>query len=241
MDPESVDVVITSPPYNIKKDYGTYQDDLPYADYLFWMEEIFKELKRVLKNNGSFFLNVGSTCKQPFIATDVANEARKHFICQNHIIWTKSVSVMENGEWKSYGHFKPIVSKRFLNLQHESIYHFTKDGDLEINRLAVGVPYRDKSNIARWKGKKIDKRCRGNVWHLPYKTVKAQKQHPAGFPVELPENCILLHGFSENLMVFDPFLGAGSTLLACKALGCNGIGTEIDPEFCKSATENLAL
>jgi len=244
MTDESVDIIVTSPPYNLKIDYGTYKDDLPFDGYLNWLDEIFHELNRVLKPNGSFFLNVGGTCKEPCIAMDVCQIARKRFTLQNDIVWVKSISIPEENSWKSQGHFKPIVSKRFVNQQHESVYHFTKTGDVTLDRLGIGVPYADKSNIDRWnhedKQGKPDKRCRGNVWFLPYKTVQSRKQHPAGFPQELPEHSILLHGLRDDLIVLDPFLGAGSTLLACQKLGCQGIGIELDLDFCKMAVENLS-
>jgi site-specific DNA-methyltransferase (adenine-specific) len=241
---ESVDVAVTSPPYNIGKDYKTYSDDLPHEAYLGWMEQVFVQIHRLLKPDGSFFLNIGSTCKEPHVATDVCREATKHFVLQNNIVWVKSISVLDEADWRSYGHFKPIVSGRFLNQTHESIYHFTKNGDLKIDRLAIGVPYQDKSNIDRWKheGKvKSDKRCRGNVWFIPYETVQSKKQHTAGFPVKLPEYCISLHGVRDGLVVLDPFLGAGTTLRACENLGVTGIGIELDQFYCDLAKDNLLL
>ena len=139
------------------------------------------------------------------------------------------------------GHFKPITSRRFLNQNHEAIFHFTKSGHVEIDRLAVGVPFKDKSNIARW-GHKADRRCAGNVWFIPYKTVRSKAQkfgHPAGFPVELAERCIRLHG-AEGAVVLDPFLGAGSTLVAAKRLGFEAIGIEIDASYADTACRRLA-
>ena len=235
--PERFDVIVTSPPYNISMGYNSYKDNLPYSKYLDWLNDVFTETKRVLKDDGSFFLNVGSTCKEPTRAMDVCKIALDHFKLQNDIIWVKSISIDQT----SYGHFKPINSERYLNQTHESIYHFTKAGDLPIDRLGIGVPYQHKSNIDRWKhtGKK-DLRCRGNVWFIPYKTVTSKKVHPAGFPPLLPEFCIKLHGFRSDLRVLDPFLGAGSTLVACKKLGIvNGSGIELDPFYCKVAEENL--
>ena len=247
---KSIDIIVTSPPYNIKKNYLTYKDDLPYPEYLAWMNQVFEKLKRVLKDDGSFFLNIGSTCKKPYIRLDVCHEARQHFILQNDITWVKSISIHDTSlvnEWKSYGHFKPINSDRFLNQQHESIFHFTKTGEVKLSRLAIGVPYQDKSNIDRWKhdekGGKPDKRCRGNVWHIPYKTVNSEKFHSAGFPAELPENCIRLHAgdsLTESVAVLDPFLGAGSTLMACKKLGVTGFGIELDEVYCQLAKENIS-
>ena len=76
---------------------------------------------------------------------DVAAALRKEIILQNHIAWAKSLSIRED----SFGHFKPITSRRYLNQNHESIFHFTKTGAVPVDRLAIGVPSEDKTNIAR--------------------------------------------------------------------------------------------
>lgn len=238
MQDNSIDLIITSPPYNINLKYNSYQDNLNQTDYLNWINEITTNIYRILKSKGSFFLNTGSTSKNPDISNNIRNSVNNNFKLQNHIIWVKSISFPINNEIQSFGHFKPINSKRYLNHQFEDIYHFTKDGDVELDRLSIGVPYQDKSNIERWKDK-TDKRCGGDVWFIPYKTTKKKKQHPAGFPVELPEKCIKLHGIKPDMIVLDPFLGAGTTLLACKNLNINGIGIEIDEEYVKIARNVL--
>lgn len=230
---ESVDVFVCSPPYNQKKQYLSYSDDLPESDYLNWTVEWATEVKRLLKPNGSFFLNIGSSNVNPFLAQNVCSVLLNLFVLQNNIIWIKNISIDD----ESFGHFKPINSKRYLNNCWESIFHFTKTGNVTIERLAVGVPYRDKTNITRWKHNPIDLRCAGNCWFLPYKTVTSKKDHPAGYPVELPLRCIKLHGVCKDMLVVDPFLGGGSTLEACALLGVNGIGIELDAEYCKIAQE----
>lgn len=233
---QSVDVIVTSPPYNIGMNYRSYEDRMPREAYLNWLTRVGRELKRVLAVDGSFFLNIGGTGSDPWIVMDVANAFRDLFQLQNHITWVKSVAIAD----ETVGHFKPITSKRFLNNNHEAILHFTNSGRTQIDRLAIGVPFKDKSNIARW-GHANDRRCSGNVWFIPYETVrtKAQKfNHPAGFPVELPRRCIRLHG-TGSLVVLDPFLGAGTTLVAAQSLGCEGIGIEIDAEYVKTAITRL--
>ncbi|MBL1256650.1 site-specific DNA-methyltransferase [Methylocystis sp. Sn-Cys] len=232
----SVDVVVTSPPYNIGVTYRSYDDRKPRQAYLQWLGRIAVEISRVLKHDGSLFLNVGSTNSDPWVAMDVANVFREHFTMQNNFTWVKSISIGND----SVGHFKPISGKRFLNHNHESVFHFTKSGCVELDRLAIGVPFKDKTNIARW-GHERDKRCGGNVWFIPYRTVRSKSQkfgHPAGFPVELPERCIRLHG-RQNPVVLDPFLGAGSTLAAAQKLGCDGIGIEIDPVYAQTSVDRL--
>ena len=169
---ESVDVIVTSPPYNFGLNNLYYKDNKDYQEYLSWLDSIFIELKRVSKNNSSFFLNVAGSCRQPYVPFDVLLVARKHFVLQNNIVWIKSVSIPDGNSWKSVGHFKPIRGERFINKQHESIFHMSKDGSTKIDRLAIGVPYEEKYNLKRWEHDsycgepEVDVRCRGNVWYL---------------------------------------------------------------------------
>src|SRR5690242_16679697 len=150
----SFDVVVFSPPWNIGVSYRSYDDRKPREVYLDWMREIADQLHRLLKPTGSLFLNVGATSQDPWIMYDVGNLYRAQFVLQNHIIWVKSISIGTD----TFGHFKPIGSRRFLNHNHESIFHFTPTGEVPIDRLAVGVPFKHKSNIER-RGHAQDKRC----------------------------------------------------------------------------------
>lgn len=232
---QSVDVICTSPPYNLDIKYHTYQDNKPRQVYLEWMRAVSAEMRYALKDNGSLFLNIGSTNIDPWIEADVAAVFRETWFLQNRIVWVKSISIGDD----TVGHFKPITSQRFLNNNHETIFHFTKTGNVSVDRLAIGVPFKDKSNIAR-RGHTEDKRCAGNVRFIPYDTVKSKAgkfDHPAGFPVALPEFCLKMHGGVGT--VLDPFMGTGTTLVAAKRLGWESIGIEIDPEYAKTATERL--
>jgi len=236
---KSVDVIVTSPPYNIGVKYNSHQDNMPFNEYLDWMEEVAKECFRVLKDDGSFFFNIGDKPSDELKTLKVAERINKIFRLQNTIHWVKSIAVPE--ENVNIGHYKPINSKRFLNNLHEFIFHFTKKNETKLDKLGIGVPYQDKSNIGRWNSVKEDKRDRGNIWFIPYKTVKEQKMHPAMFPIKLPEMCIKLHGLKKNkLIVLDPFIGSGSTALASKKLNCYYVGFEIDKEYCYIAKEFLS-
>jgi len=111
-------------------------------------------------------------------------------------------------------------------------------GDVPLDRLAVGVPYQDKTNVGRWKSAARDLRCRGNTWFIPYRTIRSrekQRPHPASFPVKLPMMCVSLHGLDRTRLVVDPFLGIGNSALACARLGVDFLGFEIDDEYFKEA------
>jgi site-specific DNA-methyltransferase (adenine-specific) len=167
------------------------------------------------------------------------------FLLQNTIHWIKSIAVEDRkGDLESHGHFKPINSKRFLNDCHEHIFHFTKSGQVEIDRLALGVPYQDKSNIARWSHSRgSDLRCRGNTWFIPYETIQSREKerpHPATFPVQLVEWCIKLHGVSRVKTMLDPFLGIGNSAVAARRCGVKRfIGFEIDDVYLAEAKRRL--
>ena len=231
---ESVDIVVTSPPYNLGIKYQDYDDNLSTEDYLTWSLEWAGEVRRTLKPEGSLFLNVGASPANPWMPHELALTFRNLFQLQNTIHWIKSITVeTKEADPVSVGHFKPINSKRFLNDCHEFVFHFTKSGKVLVDRLAVGVPYADKSNIARWshtEGK--DKRCRGNNWYVPYETIASHSKdrpHPATFPVELARKCILLHGGEpKELTMMDPFLGIGH---AAEAAGESEIGKFIGFEI----------
>jgi site-specific DNA-methyltransferase (adenine-specific) len=246
LDDKEVDVIVTSPPYNLGIRYNKYDDTIPREQYLDWMEEVAKECKRVLKDDGSFFLNMGHKPKDFWVPWEVAFRFRKHFVLQNVIIWVKSIAIQKEdvGDYPNIlgdiavGHYKPIPGKRHLHDCFEYIFHFTKNGDVELDRLAIGVPYQDKSNIGRWKSVKQDLRCRGNTWFIPYETIwsrEKQRPHPSPFPPKLPEMCIKLHGLNKTKLVLDPFMGIGNTALACIKLGVDYIGFEIDESYVKIA------
>ena len=243
---KTVDVVVTSPPYNIGINYKSYNDKIPREDYLEWMAGWGRAVRRVLKDGGSVFLNIGYKPTDPTFPFQVLERLRDEFELQNVIHWIKSIALEESsyGEDRlvTVGHFKPINSPRFLNNAHEYIFHLTKKGDVKLDRLAIGVPYKDRSNIDRWKSGGVKKRCRGNCWFIPYKTIQSRdrdRPHPASFPPQLAENCIRLHGIKKGMIVLDPFMGLGNTGIACRQLGIKFMGFEIDPHYFKIADKVL--
>jgi site-specific DNA-methyltransferase (adenine-specific) len=272
---EHVDLVVTSPPYNLGVRYGKYSDRQDRQSYLRWCSEWAAEIRRVLRPPGSFFLNIGGAPSNPMLPHEIAMELRDKFVLQNTIHWIKSIAIdsarqkakhgdphlnpLPQGEEDAqrqvrastrvsatgYGHFKPINSRRFLNDCHEYVFHFTISGQVEIDRLALGVPYQDKSNIARWAHTGgADLRCRGNTWFIPYETIQSrtkERPHPATFPVQLAEWCIKLHGVSRVRTMLDPFLGIGNSAVAAQRCGVRRfIGFEIEESYLAEAKRCLA-
>jgi site-specific DNA-methyltransferase (adenine-specific) len=252
MPDRSVDVVVTSPPYNLGIRYRSYDDDRPRTEYLSWVAEWGREIARVLTPAGSFFLNVGSVPKNPWAAMDIAQAIRPSLHLQNTLHWVKSIAIERDAVGKgsrldrdvTVGHYKPINSTRFVNDCHEFIFHFTPTGETPLDRLALGVPYQDASNVSRWQTAGGGRRCRGNTWFLPYQTIQSrvrERPHPATFPARLPEYCIRLHGLSRVGKVLDPFLGLGHTAIACARLGVSCDGIEIDPHYLEAAVARVRL
>lgn len=246
----SVDVMVTSPPYNMGIRYNSYEDTLSPDEYLEWTGTWIAAAARVLRPDGSLFLNVGTRPSDPWTALDVAQAARPHLRLQNLIHWIKSIAIERGsagaaaglGRDLAIGHYKPINSDRYLNDCHEFIFHFTPGGITHLDRLAVGVPYQDQSNIARWRAGAEGVRCRGNTWFIPYETIQRRdrdRPHPATFPSRLPEQCLRLHGLSRIETVMDPFVGLGSTAVACARLGVSFIGADLDETYLQEAADRM--
>jgi site-specific DNA-methyltransferase (adenine-specific) len=269
---DSVDLVVTSPPYNLGIRYRKYTDRRDRQSYLNWSGKWAAQIRRVLKPSGSFFLNIGAAPSNPMLPYEIVSTFRELLVLQNAIHWIKSIAIEDrcsrrpvgdvtrseqkrgSGAFhrkaataiRSYGHFKPISSKRFLNDCHEYIFHFTKTGRVEIDRLAIGVPYQDKSNIARWSHTRgSDLRCRGNTWFIPYETIQSREKerpHPATFPVQLAECCIKLHGVSRVETMLDLFLGIGNSAVAAQRCGVKKFtGFEIDETYLAEVKRRLEL
>lgn len=296
-----VDCVITSPPYNLNIKYGKYDDSMPRIDYLNWMDKVAQSMKKCIKINGQIFLNVGYTNIDPFIAMDVAQVFRKYFVLQNQFTWVKHIAVKDTG----HGQYKPITSKRFVSITTENVFHFTKKGDVKIDRLSIGqrnkthpiwpelytegrhiancrrsvarkmnfenyldiknnASEKQKENFFNELKKKLKakpyqpdkKKCIGNAWYIPYTpTSKLSKligiqgdvnsrensrgKHPATFPPALPEKCIKISGIKKGSVVYDPFVGTGTTVVEALKLGMIGIGTDIDEDFIKFSKKRV--
>jgi len=218
----SADVIITRPPYHLYEEYNLYS-----------------HLKTILKPSGSLFLIMRGKSSEEvkplrviskICGTDIDSAG---WVLQNHVIWVKSISLdldknVDNRFGQAcYGRFKPVHSERFENNLFEHVFHLTKHGDITIDRMAIGVPYKDKSNIDRWSSASEDRRCRGNVWYVP--------EHP-GFstPVKLAETCIKFHGIKKDMLVVDPFARNGAVLLASMNLDVEAMGFVSEPYQCSA-------
>ena len=242
----SLSAIVTSPPYNLGIRYHSYDDTLPRDRYLEWTDEWVQRAARALSGEGSLFLNVGAKPTDPWTALDVAQAARKHLQLQNTIHWIKSIAIEKSlagaraglQDDLAVGHYKPINSRRFLHDCHEFVFHFSPSGRTPLERQAVGVKYQDQSNVGRWRTAASGVRCRGNTWFIPYDTIQNREKdrpHPATFPPRLPEMCLRLHGLDRLSLVADPFLGLGSTAVACAELGISFVGIEMDARYLKEA------
>ena len=107
--PHCIDVVVTSPPYNLGVGYRAYRDQRQEGDYLDWMVEVATALRRVLKPDGSFFLNISGSSSSPWLPFELIVRLRPLFVLQNHITWIKSIAIAED----SVGHFKPVGGRQY--------------------------------------------------------------------------------------------------------------------------------
>ena len=217
--PKDIDLVVTSPPY---KDEDGFSREL--------IDNFQKFCYENMSRDSLLFLNFGHLAgfkSRPF---EVAMMLEMDFELVDTITWVKN-------------HYRPIQGKRRVNNLTEFIFMFSK-GNPKIDRLSIGIPYADKSNIKRWKGTEgKDLKCQGNVWHIDYETVnkEEEKLHNDRFPLDLPKNCIKLSGIPKGSLVVDPFSGSGTTAKACEMLGMNFWGTEIDSDHYKTSLARLKL
>ncbi len=245
----SVDLVVTSPPYNLGIAYKSFNDTAPRGEFLKWCQQWAAELKRVMADDASFFLNIGAAPANPLLPHQLilalTDGDSPLFVLQNTFHWIKSITVETRADEQiSAGHFKPINSQRYVNDCHEYIFHLTKTGDIKLDRRAAGVRYVHKSNITRWGHTGgADLRCRGNNWFIPYETINSRdkdRPHPATFPVALVEQCVRIHGRGVETRLLDPFLGIGTSAVAAVTQKvAHFTGIELDESYLKTAHERV--
>ena len=192
LEPGSIDVVVTSPPYNLGTDYVGYDDSQARPEYLGWMGEWGRAVSQVLSESGSIFLNIGGKPSDPWGPFEVLFGASPLFRASERNPLDKvhrhrqGTCGRQGGIDRDFstGHYKPINSSRFLNDAHEYIFHLTPRRMCRSIGLAIGVGYQDKSNVKRWNSARADLRCRGNTWFVPNRTIQNRSKdrpHPAAF------------------------------------------------------------
>lgn len=216
IDNNSIDLCVTSPPYKNSDDYSE-------SLIIDFCKLVFNKLK----DNSLFYLNFGHLAEdkfRPYRVCQIAIECG--FKLNDTIIWKKT-------------QFSPINGKRRLNNLTEFIFVLYKKEMPILDRLSIGIPYKDKSNIGRYSD--IDLRCGGNYWEFGYETInnKSQKLHNDRFPIELPVRCIKLSNIENNSIILDPFSGSGTTCLAAKKLNHNFIGFEKQEKYFNLSKERL--
>ena len=231
----SIDIVITSPPYNVdlgnnrlrKSDrgYDEYEDNKPYNEYLEWMNRCFRECYRVLKKGGRVAINIGDGCNghETQHADFIINMKKIGLIPITTICWDKS----QVGNRCSWGSWKSPSQPSFPNpheyiivMGKETLYH---EGDK--NKITVTAEDFKRSSLA--------------LWTFPPDTQMMKKWgHPATFPEELPRRLIHQLTYADDI-VLDPFSGSGTTCAVAKKLKRKYIGIEMSKKYYDTSLKRL--
>jgi len=220
----SVHLMVTSPPYNVTKEYD---QDLSLEEYLQLLRNVFTETYRVLVYGGRACINVANLGRKPYIPlSDYISQMMTEigYLMRGEIIWHKGAGAgvsMAWGSWQSA--VNPV-----LRDTHEYILVFSK-GSFSRNKPEGKTDTITREQFMEWTR---------SVWIMNPES--AQKVgHPAPFPIELPYRLIQLYTFTEDI-VLDPFMGSGSTAIAALKSGRKYVGYEIDDKYIKLAEERIA-
>ena len=225
----SVHLMVTSPPYNVTKEYD---DDLTLSEYLQLLHNVFSEVYRVLAPGGRAVVNIANVGRKPYIP--LASHVNVlmsgiGFLMRGEVIWDKSASAGSSTAWGSF----QSASNPCLRDIHEYLLIFSK-GQFKLNRTSDEkedgrVDTIEKQEFIDWTK---------SIWSFP--TASAKKiGHPAPFPVELPRRCIEFFTFQGDV-VLDPFMGSGSTAIAAAKSSRSYICYDINDEYITLAEQRLA-
>ncbi len=219
----SVHLVVTSPPYNVGKEYD---ENLSFKEYREFLKRVWKEVYRVLVPGGRVCINIANLGRKPYIplhAFIIQDMLEIGFLMRGEIIWNKGSSASPSTAWGSW------LSPKNPTLRdiHEYILVFSKDTFKREN------PNKRESTISKEEFLEFTK----SVWSFPAVSAK-RIGHPAPFPEELPYRCIQLYTFKGEV-VLDPFMGSGQTAIAAIKSGRHYVGYEINEGYVKLAEKRI--
>ena len=220
----SVHLMVTSPPYNVGKEYD---EDLTLAEYRHFLRTVMGEVHRVLVPGGRVCFNIANLGRRPYLPLHryiIEDLQELGFLMRGEIIWDKAASAASSTAW---GSWKSPTNPTLRDV-HEYILVLCKD---------------------TWRRSKLPNRqatisrddfleCTRSIWQFPAASAR-RIGHPAPFPEELPRRCIELYTYSDEV-VLDPFMGSGTTALAALNTGRRFVGYEISPEYQALAYRRLA-
>ena len=219
---DCVHLMVTSPPYNVGKDYD---EDLTVNEYLDLINSVWKDTYRVLAYGGRACINVANIGRKPYLPLNsmiIEQMLSIGFLMRGEIIWNKGPSAGVSCAWGSW----LSASNPVLRDTHEYILIFSK-GDYSRQKK-----YKD-STINKDEFLSFTK----SVWSFPAESAK-RVNHPAPFPIELPERLIKLYTFCDDV-VLDPFMGSGSTALAAIKNNRYYIGYDNNADYVKITEDRI--
>ena len=219
----SVHLMVTSPPYNVGKDYD---DDLTLAEYLSFLKRVWAETYRVLVPGGRACINVANLGRKPYIplhAFVIHDMNEIGFLMRGEIIWDKAASASSSTAWGSW----QSASNPTLRDTHEYILVFSK-GNFRRDKLEGRTDTISKEEFLEFTK---------SVWSFAAESAR-KIGHPAPFPIELPHRLIQLYTF-KNEVVLDPFMGSGQTALAALKAGRHYVGYETNAEYLELAKKRI--
>lgn len=215
LDENSIDLIVTSPPYNVGIKYDVYNDKINFSDYYKWCEYWLKECLRVLKPDGRFCLNhylsLGQSNNRSAPLMNL-NSMAENIGFKHHglSVWWDT-HITKRTAWGSFC----MSSAPYISLPLEGVLILYKDS---WKKLTSG-----KSTITK---KEFIESCSG-IWKLQ---PEFNRTHPAPFPVSLPRRCINMFSYEGDL-VLDPFMGSGTTGVAAKLTNRNWIGFDLSKDY----------
>lgn len=222
----SIDLMVTSPPYNVDIPYNSHEDGAEYAEYLCWTESWLRRCFDWLKPDGRMCLNIPldkNKGGQQSVGADITSISRKiGYGYHSTIIWNEGNISRRTawGSWMSASAPYVIAPVELIVVLYKSRWKKRNKGVSDISR----------DEFMEWTS---------GVWNFNGEK-KSKIGHPAPFPVELPTRCIKLFSYVGDI-VLDPFMGSGTTLLAAQNTGRNGIGIDIDESYCNLAVKRLEV